>query len=82
MAILTEDNPEAAAGAIRLYADQFCTYAEAAANLDREGVICMHPRTGSPIDNPYLKIRTAAYSVLRKSRLDSGRLWEAISPKP
>lgn len=43
-----------------LYADQFLTYAEAQANVEKNGCIVSHPRTANPVTNPYLPIRDAA----------------------
>ena len=44
------------------------TYHEAADNVERNGAMCAHPRTGAPIENPYLKIRASQGAVLAKMR--------------
>lgn len=54
---LQKDNPRASAINIRIYADALQTYHEAAQNVSANGAVCAHPRTGTPIENPYLKIR-------------------------
>lgn len=76
VAILAKENPRADPGKIRMYADCFVTYQEATRNIEANGAIVIHPRTGAPIENPYLKVRTSAQLVLRKLVLKSGKLWE------
>ena len=79
--LLVRENPKADASSVRIYADAFCTYAEATENIATNGAIVIHPRTGSPIENPYLKIRTQAQGVLRKaSRLKTSEVWALIAP--
>ena len=59
-----------------LYADAFIEYQQASENIDENGLIVLHPRTGNPIENPYLAIRRAAGKTLasfRHIRADS--LW-------
>ena len=68
LAELTRENPKANAVDLRVYADALATYREAAENIDRNGAIVQHPRTGAPIENPYLKIRTSAGATLTKLR--------------
>ena len=68
VAELAKENPKASAVDIKVYADALTTYREAADNIDRNGAIVQHPRTGAPIENPYLKIRTTAGSTLTKMR--------------
>jgi phage terminase small subunit len=50
------DNPAATQTMVALVADALGIYAEAAENVKRNGAIVSHPRTGSPIENPYLKV--------------------------
>lgn len=68
LAELKKENPKANAVELRVYADALATYREAAENIDRNGAIVQHPRTGAPIENPYLKIRTSAGATLTKLR--------------
>lgn len=65
---LAKENPKARPVDLRVYADALQTYREAAENIDRCGAIVQHPRTGQPMENPYLKIRTAAGATLTKMR--------------
>lgn len=76
-AILRQNNPAASLSALRIYADAFVTYAEAAANVAENGAIVAHPRTGEPMDNPYLRVREQAAAQLLKigSGLETDALW-------
>ena len=59
-----------------LYADAFVEYRAAAANIAREGTIVLHPKTGNPIENPYLGIRDRARRTLERMRgVNGGFLW-------
>lgn len=75
--ILHRDNPMARADEVAMYADCFMDYSEAQANIEKNGNIVMHPRTGSPIENPYIKVKASAMNQLRKiARLKNvGALW-------
>lgn len=64
--ILKRDNPHARSDDVSMYADCFMDYKEAADNISKNGNIVAHPRTGSPIDNPYIKVKSAAMNQLRK----------------
>lgn len=66
LAILRRDNPSARADDVAMYADCFMDYREAAENIAKNGNIVAHPRTGSPIDNPYIKVKANAMAQLRK----------------
>lgn len=63
---LAADNPRASAMSIRIYADAMRTYHEAATNVLKNGAICQHPRTGAPLENPYLKIVAQQAVILGK----------------
>jgi phage terminase small subunit len=65
-AILWRDNPASRADEVAMYADCFLDYREAQDNIAKNGNVVAHPRTGSPIDNPYIKVKAAAMSSLRK----------------
>jgi len=69
---LKADNPRATAVMIRLYADTLRIYVEAADNIAKNGAVCAHPRTGAPLENPYLKIRAAQAALLSKYRTING----------
>lgn len=77
-AILRKDNPGARADEIAIYTDSWLDYIEAEKNIRENGNIVMHPRTGSPIENPYIKIKALAASSMQKikkiKRVD--RLWK------
>lgn len=87
--ILLRDNPRAPQQVVAMYASAFATWWEAEENVRKNGAICAHPRTGAPLENPYLKVREAAQRSLAaiKARLQTDRLWreaeeDATSPKP
>ncbi len=74
---LIAENPRAP-GLCRMYADLRVEYVEAQANILEHGSIVMHPRTGSPIPNPYLIVRDAAGLAMRKMQaegLRTGSVW-------
>lgn len=76
--VLEADNPRARGEALALYAAAFCTYWESEANIRANGLICAHPRTGAPLENPYLKVRDQAMksiAAMSKARLQTDRLW-------
>jgi hypothetical protein len=50
------------------YADAFVEYQEATKNIDENGSIVLHPRTGNPIENPYLVIRDRALKRMQSLR--------------
>jgi len=74
LATLHELNPNRVPE-VAIYVDAFLDYREAQANIDLYGSVTFHPRTGAPIDNPYLRIRDRAAACLGKSRLKTGALW-------
>ena len=51
-----------------LYADVYIEYAVSSENIERNGLIVNHPRTGNPIENPYLAIRDRALRKLNDLR--------------
>lgn len=68
VAVLVRENPKARIIDLEVYADALRTYREAAVNIKQHGAVVFHPRTGAPIDNPYLKVQAAAGAVLLKMR--------------
>ena len=75
LAELRADNPKARTVDLQVFADALTVYSEAAKNVREHGAIVTHPRTGAPIENPYLKIQTAKGAALVKmNRIKSDRL--------
>jgi phage terminase small subunit len=74
IAKLREENPYAKAAVLETYVDALATYREAQANIATNGAIVFHPRTGAPIENPYLAVRDRATRVLVAARLTTS-LW-------
>ncbi len=59
------------------YGDSFFEYMKATRNIDEFGIIIKHPRTGNPIENPYLAIRDRALKKLQSMRsVKADYLWE------
>ena len=77
--ILRSENPRARADDLTVYADAFLTYQEAAENIARNGTVCAHPRTGAPIENPFVKARASATKVMQsvKRIRNVDALWKA-----
>lgn len=81
---LVKGNPRAGLDVVEQYVDQWLTYQEAQANIEKNGAIVAHPRTGAPLENPYLRVREVALAQLRKLRelRDVSALWkERPAPK-
>lgn len=58
------------------YADIYLEYQTATANIAEYGLIVQHPRTGNPIENPYLRIRDRAEKKLARMRnIKADGLW-------
>lgn len=78
LAILRKDNPGARAVDLSMYADAYLSYREAQDNIDKCGAIAAHPRTGQPIENPYLRVReSASKSLANLQRVKkTDRLWQ------
>ena len=53
---------------LAIYADALRLYVEAAKNVKENGAICAHPRTGTPLENPYLKVMASQGKVLASMR--------------
>lgn len=68
-------NPKARPDDLSIYVDAFLDYREAADNISRNGNIVSHPRTGTPIENPYIKVRASATFIIRKIKIKTGDLW-------
>ena len=63
--ILQADNPAARYGDLMIYAENFLDYIYAQDNISQYGLIVAHPRSGTPIENPYLKIRRKAEGAMQ-----------------
>ena len=76
LAALLAENGNRRTDDCAIYATAFSEYQEAASRIVDNGTVVSHPRTGAPIDNPYLKIRAAAERTMRacKIRVPAG-LW-------
>lgn len=68
LALLTADNPAARKIDLQIYADALRVYVEGAKNVLANGAVCAHPRTGAPLENPYLKIVAQQGAILTKMR--------------
>ncbi len=76
--VLRRENPAAKLDKVTIYADAMVEYLAAQANIAQHGSIVFHPRTGAPIENPYLKVRNAASKLLVSLGLRSGDLWVGL----
>ncbi len=74
--ILRRHNRDSAEHDFAIYADAFLSYLEAQENITTNGMICAHPRTAAPIDNPYAAVRDRMGATLRKIGLQTGDLWK------
>lgn len=75
-----EGNTTLSNAMLHQYADLFVTYREAALNIAKNGAIVAHPKTGAPIENPYLKVRQQTMIDLRKlARVKADKVWGALS---
>ena len=76
-AILKDANQRAPETVLRLFASEFVLFAKSAANIKKFGAIVQHPKTGAPMDNPYLAVRDKSQARLAKmAGLESAKVWE------
>lgn len=73
--ILADLNPDEPIGNLTIYVDAFVEYKEAQRNIAEHGAIVFHPKTGAPIENPYLSVRDKAAARLAKFDLEADPLW-------
>ena len=66
--LLEQENHNAGRLDLNLVADALETYREAQKNIAERGAVCAHPRTGAPLENPYVKVRTQQVGILAKFR--------------
>ena len=64
--VLGKLNPEIHPDSLRIYLDALRLYSEASENIEKNGAITGHPKTGAPIVNPYMEIQERASRVLMK----------------
>lgn len=77
---LQKDNPKRSAVEVQIYADALQAYHEASINIRKNGTIVFHPRTGAPIENPYLKVQTSKGAVLAKmANIKADRVMRLLS---
>lgn len=76
LADLQRQNPRARPSDLVIYADALVEYRKAQENIDEHGSIVFHPRTGSPIDNPYVRVRDRASALIRRmSKIKADGMW-------
>jgi len=68
VAELEKDNPGVTRMLLEVFASSLRLYCEAAENIRRNGGIVAHPRTGAPLENPYLKVLERHGKLLREQR--------------
>ncbi len=62
---------------VEMYVSNFLTFIEAEENIMENGNIVAHPRTGAPMENPYLKVRSIAQKNMGDLKLRiPEELWE------
>lgn len=66
--LLRSENKRANEIDLEVMANAILIYTEASNNIAKNGSIVLHPRTGSPIENPYLKVQYQQSSILLKYR--------------
>ena len=76
VASLVRENPRARRDAIEIYASAFVDYQEAAKNIGEHGTIVFHPKTGAPVENPYLAVRAKVEAVMLRCKLNCASVWE------
>lgn len=61
---LCERNPDIHRDVITVFADALTLYHEATGNIQKNGAVTGHPKTGAPITNPYIPIRDLASKTI------------------
>jgi len=79
--VLAAENPDGLpAGMIEQYTDLFVTYREATLNIAKCGSVTAHPKTGAPLENPYLKVRQQTLTALRGfPEVKAANAWAALA---
>lgn len=79
IAELRADNPFASAVELEVFGNALRIYMEASVNVGRNGAVCAHPRTGAPIENPYLKVQVQQAALMAKyKRIKANRVMELL----
>jgi phage terminase small subunit len=73
---LIKANPNTRLDRLNLYLDALDEYRLAQGRVASEGPIVLHPRTGAPIDNPFLRIREKAFRKLNELKVKADALWQ------
>lgn len=76
LTILSKNNRDY--GQVVMYTDLFLSYQAATKNIQENGDIVVHPRTGAPIDNPYSRVRNQAITMMSKMKINASPLWLAV----
>ena len=66
--VLMRDNPALRVDFATIYADAIIDYLAASENIRENGSVVLHPRTGAPIDNPYLRVRVSAIAQMAAAK--------------
>lgn len=79
---LREANPRAPEDALRAYASALRDFVAAERNVAEHGAIVFHPRTGAPVENPFLAVRERCSQTMARCKLrDTSEAWRlATSP--
>ena len=70
---LRDANPRAPEDAIRAYASALRDYVAAERNVSEHGAIVYHPRTGAPVENPFLAVRERCAATMARCKLRETR---------
>jgi hypothetical protein len=68
VAVLIRDNPALRVDFATIYADAIIDYLAASENIRDNWSVVLHPRTGAPIDNPYLRVRVSAIAQMAAAK--------------
>ena len=68
VAVLIRDNPALRVDFATIYADAIIDYLAASEHIRDNGSVVLHPRTGAPIDNPYLRVRVSAIAQMAAAK--------------
>ena len=69
---LRSSNPYAQPAAIMIYVDALAEYRHAQAEIEKHGTVMV--KNGTPIENPYLKVRDRAAKMLLATRIKTKEL--------
>jgi len=83
LATLRAANPTARIDKIHAYVGAFLEFQEATANIREHGAMVVHPKTGAPIENPYVSVRDRAQRIMLGLKgLDVGPIWGEAPAAP